>query len=274
MNKKPNWLVTIFVTLTQSSSHLRQRLWHWLYNKIATKDKTGKFVFMNYGYHDEKEDRLPLQAQDEPFRYFIQLYNHVVKEIDLHNKNILEVGCGRGGGGSFLLRYKNLCSYTGIDLSEIAIAWCQRQYDFSNGQWMQGVANALPVADNSMDVVVNVESSHCYPSMEKFFGEVKRVLRPNGYMAFCDLRPSSQITTLDHTIHSSGLQVLKRNEITSQVMSALDQVSSTRDSHITTIFPTLLHGAVRDLAAVKDSAVYQMLKDGKMQYFCYLLQKN
>jgi ubiquinone/menaquinone biosynthesis C-methylase UbiE len=269
-----NWIVAIFVSLTESSSRLRQILWRWVYNKIAFKDTSGKFVFMNYGYNDDKEECLSLNNQDEPFRYFIQLYNHVVKDIDLHNKNIIEVGCGRGGGGSFLLRYKNPLSYTGVDLSETAIEWCKRQFQFANAHWVQGIADALPIPDNSVDVVINVESSHCYPSMEKFIGEVKRVLSPNGYMAFCDIRRSSGIEALDKNINASGLRVLKRYEITSQVLDALDQVSSTRDSQISSVFPSIFRKAVRDFAAVKDTAVYNMLKNGQMQYLCYLLQKS
>src|SRR5690242_17305191 len=89
-----NWFVAIFVSLTDSSSRLRQILWRWAYNKIASRDISGKFVFMNYGYNNEKEEHLPLNNQDESFRHYIQLYNNVVKDLDLSNKNIIEVGCG------------------------------------------------------------------------------------------------------------------------------------------------------------------------------------
>jgi ubiquinone/menaquinone biosynthesis C-methylase UbiE len=271
---KVNWIAAVFVALTDSSSRLRQILWHWVYNIIAFRDTSGKFIFMNYGYDDNKDEPLLLEKQDEPYRYFIQLYNHVVKDIDLQNKDIVEVGCGRGGGGAFLLRYKNLRSYAGIDLSETAIKWCNRQLQFANASWTQGLADALPVPDNSVDVVVNVESSHCYPSMEKFLSEVRRALRPNGYMAFCDIRRSSGVDKLDANITASGLQVIKRYEITHQVLDALDHVTHLRDSQITSVFPAMFRRAVRDFAAVKGTAVYNMLKTGQMKYLCYLLQKK
>lgn len=51
-------------------------------------------------------------------------------------------------------------------------------------------------------------------------------------------------------------------------------MGSTRDSQITSIFPSIFHKAVRDFAAVKDTTVYNMLKNGQMQYLCYLLQKS
>lgn len=272
---KINWIVAVFVGLTDSSSRLRQILWRWVYNKIARRDVSGKFVFMNYGYYDKKNKNiLSLKTQDEPFRYYIQLYNHVVNDIDLRDKDVMEVGCGRGGGGAFLLGYKNPRSYIGVDLSDSAIEWCQHQYQFSNASWIQGLADALPVSDSSVDVVVNVESSHCYSSMEKFLSEVKRTLKPNGYFAFCDLRRISGIEDLDANIAASGLNILKRYDITTQVLHALDQVSQVRDSQITSVFPVLFRRAIRDFAAVKDSAVYNMLKNGEMKYISYLLQKK
>ena len=48
-----NWIAAIFISIAHSSARLRQKLWRWVYNKIASKDISGKFVFMNYGYHDE-----------------------------------------------------------------------------------------------------------------------------------------------------------------------------------------------------------------------------
>lgn len=272
---KANWIVILFIALINTSSRLRQRLWHWVYNKIASKDTSGKFVFMNYGYKDDDSlAPLSLKQEDEPFRYFIQLYHFVVKDINLENKDIMEVGCGRGGGGAFILRYKNPRSFVGIDLSETAIQWCQQHIPFKNATWVTGFADALPVADESIDVVVNVESSHCYPSMAKFLSEVKRTLRPNGYLAFCDLRRLSDIGNLEMAFTNSELEIIKHHDITPQVLNALNHISHERDDHITTVFPSLLRPAVRDFAAVKNTAVYNMLESGQMKYFFYLLQNK
>jgi len=271
---KVTWFANLFVTLTESSARLRQVLWRWVYNKIAHRDTSGKFVFMNYGYENNTDKPLILKQQDEPDRYYIQLYNHAIKDLEIQNKDIIEVGCGRGGGGSFLLRYKNPKSYIGIDLSDRAITWCQNQFKFINSQWVQGFADALPTPDSSADVVINIESSHCYPSMENFLHEVKRVLKPNGYMAFCDLRPASEITKLESNITVSGLVVMNKSEITAPVLQALDQISSIRNAQIKSVFPKIFHRAARDFAGVKDTAVYNMLKTGEMKYVSYLLQNR
>jgi ubiquinone/menaquinone biosynthesis C-methylase UbiE len=268
-------LAAVFVKLTDFSSALRQTLWRWVYNAISRRDKSGKFVFMNYGYADKNaKQTLELKPEDDGYIYYIQIYNYVVQDLELENKNIMEVGCGRGGGGSFLLRYKNPKLYTGIDLSELAISWCNKNYNFKNSNWLQGVADKLPVSDSSMDVVINIESSHCYPAMDKFLSEVNRVLKLNGYFAFCDLRKSSEVEELNTAMMNSGLNIIKQHEITSEVLNGLSQVSQLRDEQITSVFPKLFRRAIRDFAAVKDTTVYKMLETGQMKYCFYLLQKS
>jgi ubiquinone/menaquinone biosynthesis C-methylase UbiE len=269
---KASKLRKVYLFLTQLSPHLSLSMARWLYNKFASNNKSKKYVFLNYGYNDETT--LPLNSQDEPNRYFIQLYHRVVKDIDLQDKDIVEVGCGQGAGGVFLLQYKNPHSYIGIDLSEKAIELCQRNSKFVNAHWMQGRADALPIPDNSVDVVVNIESSHCYPSMEQFLSEVLRVLRPNGYMAFTDLRPFSKVDELDKCIKASGLQVLQRCDITTQVLDSLTRLSDRRKAHINATYSVIWRQAVRDISAVKGSVTYNSFINGQQQYLCYLLQKK
>ena len=56
-----------------------------------------------------------------------------------------------------------------------------------------GDAERMPFPDASFDAVVNVESSHCYPSMPAFLSEVRRVLRPGGHFLYADLRPRTDL---------------------------------------------------------------------------------
>lgn len=269
---KTSKLRKLYLFLIQLSPHLRQRLIRWLYNKYASNNKAKQYTFLNYGYNDETI--LPLKKQDEPNRYYIQLYHRAVKDIDLQDKDIVEVGCGQGAGGVFLLQYKNPRSYIGIDLSEKAIELCQSISTFPNGKWIQGSADALPIPDNSVDVVVNMESSHCYLSMTQFLSEVKRVLRPDGYMAFADLRRCTKVEELDNTIRASGLDVLERCDITPQVVDSLNRISDRRKAHINATYSKIWRQAVRDITAVQGSLTYDEFTNGQLIYLCYLLQKK
>jgi len=266
-----------FIALTEFSPRLRKILWGFVYNKLAAKDKAGQLLFMNYGYAKEAEKEggflLGLDPKDEPFRYMIQLYHHVVEEIDLCDKEVLEVGSGRGGGGSFLLRYYQPRFYTGIDLSGSAIQWCKEHMQFSNAQWLQGSADALPVPDSSVDAVINIESSHCYPSMLNFISEVFRVLRSGGYFAFCDMRTPAAAETLHHDFTALGLKVLHCKVITDKVLGALEQVSMQRQQQIVSQVPRALHAVFRDFVGIKNTALYNMMANGEMMYLSYLCKK-
>lgn len=266
-----------FIALTELSPRLRKVLWRFVYNKLAVKDKAGQLLFMNYGYAKEAEQEgsfvLRLDPKDEPFRYTIQLYHHVVEEVDLRDKEVLEVGCGRGGGGSFFLRYHQPRFYTGVDLSASAIQWCKEHMQFSNAQWLQGSADALPVPDSSVDVLINVESSHCYSSMLNFISEVFRVLRPGGYFAFCDMRTPAAAEALDRNFAALGLKVLHHKVITGEVLRALERVSEKREQQIMSQVPGFLHSVFRDFVGMKNTALYNMMANGEMVYLSYLLQK-
>lgn len=269
---KSSKLIKICRFLINLSPYLHLAWVRWVYNKFTTNNNSEKSIFLNYGYHDDTP--LSLNHQDEPNRLFIQLYRRTVKDIDLQGKDIAEIGCGQGAGGLFLLEHNHPRSYIGIDLSEKAIAFCQRHNTFTNIQWMQGNADKLPIPDESVDVVINIESSHLYPSMKRFISEVQRILRPNGYMAFADLRHYLQVEALDKCFNTSGLRVLQRSDITPQVLGSLTRLSDRRKAHINATYPMIWRQAAREISAVKGSAVYNGFINGQQKYLCYLLQKQ
>lgn len=258
--------------LMRLSPYLRVALVRWIYNKYAANNHSEKNIFLNYGYHDDTP--LSLNPQDEPNRLFIQLYHRAVQHIDLQGKDIAEIGCGQGAGGVFLLQYHHPQSYIGIDLSEKAIAFCQRHNTYKNVEWKQGCADKLPIPDESVDVVINIESSHLYPSMERFISEVQRILRPHGYMAFADLRHHLQVDALDKSFSESGLRILRRSDITPQVLTSLASISDRRKAHINATYPITFRQAAREMSAVKGSPIYNGFINNQQKYLCYLLQKQ
>ena len=74
-------------------------------------------VFLNVGYEEDPPMALPLAESDEPNRFHIQLYHRIATQADLRGKRVLEVGCGHGGGASYLMRTLRPASYTGLDLN-------------------------------------------------------------------------------------------------------------------------------------------------------------
>jgi len=194
-------LIRFLVFLLEHFPWLRRQLWRWWYNRLAKRHQAGDWTFMNYGYVPAaSEPALALEGVDEPDRLCIQLYHHVASATELLSREVLEVGSGRGGGASFLTRYHRPARMTGVDFSRDAVALAsQRHAGVANLSFLAGDAEALPFPDASFDVVINVESSHCYGHVDRFFAEAVRVLRPGGWFLYADCRGAADMAKL-HTL--------------------------------------------------------------------------
>ena len=79
---------------------VRRLVWRACYEALAKRVSTPDWAFMNYGYAPATVDvgRPPLRSSDERDRLCIQLYLHAIDDCDLRDRDVLEVGSGRGGG--------------------------------------------------------------------------------------------------------------------------------------------------------------------------------
>jgi hypothetical protein len=86
---------------------VRRFMWQAFYELLAKRVSTPDWAFMNYGYAPATVDvdPPPLRSSDERDRLCIQLYLHAIDHCDLRDRDVLEVGSGRGGGASFISRY-------------------------------------------------------------------------------------------------------------------------------------------------------------------------
>src|SRR5882757_8753515 len=132
---------------------------------------------------------VPLAPSDEPNRACIQLYHRTATQVDLSGKRMLEVGCGHGGGASYLTRTLHPASYTGLDLNVAGIAFCRKIHNLPGLEFVQSNAENLPFPDQSFDALINIESSNHYPQLPRFLAEVARVLCPGGHFLYADSQP-------------------------------------------------------------------------------------
>jgi len=139
---------------------------------------------MNHGYHPiskviENDDSILLKNSSS-------LYFHLLSKLEIfEEEKILDIGCGRGGGLKNLKsKYKNNQFY-GCDNCPENIDYCVSKNNNINFK----VSNALNLdyQENYFNVVLNIESSHCYFDKDKFFGEVYRVLDSYGYFLYADI---------------------------------------------------------------------------------------
>ncbi len=245
----------------------RLKKWFWKkwYTVFAQKVKNPQLKFMNYGYFDAALN-LKLDSADEADRYTIQLYHHVATQINLAGLKVLEVGSGRGGGAAYIAKYLNPSQIIGVDISPSAIALSKKNNTLSNLIFQQGDSEQLPFEDNTFDAVINVESSHCYASMEKFLNEVKRVLKPDGAFLFCDLRREEGMRNLLLELNADGMQLITKKDITSNVIKASKQMTAERLNAISNFKYSWLRKILHSFAAVEGSKMYESFTSGKSQY--------
>jgi ubiquinone/menaquinone biosynthesis C-methylase UbiE len=258
------------------SPGLKRSLVRMWYLYLTLLDKEALMIFMNYGYVDLNPDaeEIELRDGDEGDRYCIQLYHSIASAIELKGLDVLEVGCGRGGGASYIMRYLQPKSMIGVDISGKAIAFCNKYHSVEGLSFFQGDAESLPFDENTFDIIVNVESSECYDSMERFLREVFRVLRSNGYFLFTDLRSTDKIDELRQQLISSGLEVLKEERITPNVLKALDCDNKRKLELIHQKVPRLLRKYFQQFAGIQGTNTYEALRKGDADYRSFILHKR
>jgi len=263
----------MFIALSRLPG-LKKILWRTWYNYLARSHRAPEWTFMNYGYAVPGANTLRLAETDEPDRHWIQLYHHVAGAVDLEKCTVLEVGSGRGGGASFIKRYLRPASVIGVDVSKDAIDLSRKRHRVDGLEFRVGDAEDLPFDDSSLDVVVNVESSHCYPSFQKFMAEVRRVLQPGGHLLYADFRDRSSVEAWRESLKGSGLSIVREEDITSNVILALERDNDRKLALINQIVPRALRPSFLDFAAVRGSALFEGFQSGRFTYRSFVLRNS
>jgi len=276
----PEWKETLpqkFLRHVFDAPLLRKPIWKFWYNFAARVDgRAGHLKLMNFGYAPEEGGKLlpDLEPADEPHRNTIQMYVHAVGRKPLDGLDVLEVGCGRGGGAFSLMKYARPRTLTGLDLSPKAVHLARKAYALPGLSFLQGDAENLPFPDSSFDAAVNVESSHCYPNIRRFLAEVFRVLRPGGRFYYVDFRRIADLPEWEGAVSESDFQVLEKEDITADVVRALTRDSARKEDLMRARIPRFLHPAFRKFVCTVGSENYQSFIEGRRYYYRYLLVKD
>lgn len=223
-------------------SFMRRFTWRTYYNLVASQVPSPDVRCMNCGYKAieiaDKVD-LPEECRAEKFSY--QMYHYVATGLGnlktLEGLHVLEVGSGRGGGLQYVARHLKPMSAVGLDLSKGQVAFSKLNCSNSNLMFAQGTAEALPVKNSCVDVVICIESSHCFSDFNQFITEVSRILVRGGHLFFADMRYKEELGTLDGQISASQMTLVKKHDITENVVAALEDDAQRRKALIKQLCP-------------------------------------
>ncbi len=247
--------------------HIFLKVWQWHINR------NGDSTFMNTGYSCSNQN-LKLKKSEEKDRYAIQLYQHITTAIDIIGKDVLEVGCGNGGGLAYINRYLLPNSVTGVDINSKAIKFCKTKYINQNIPFFKANAQKLPFLNRSFNVVLNIESSHNYKKPELFFDEVYRVLKTGGYFLFADYRNSFEIEKLNKQLKQSKFHLVNKQDITPNIVEALKVETQKKVSFIEQTVPMFFQNIAKELAVTEGTLAYRKFSNRKFIYFYYVLRKQ
>lgn len=123
-------------------------------------------------------ERLIPELHKQSLTYGEHLSRYAAAQDLVKGKTVLDIASGTGYGAALLA--ESAKQVIGIDYDKDAIAYSKKLYSAKNIEFIQGDAEDLPLKDNSVDVVVSLETIEHLPNPEKFVQEVTRVLKPDG----------------------------------------------------------------------------------------------
>lgn len=239
-------------------------VWRSIYNLLSRFWRDADWRFMNYGYM-ALGDAFPLKPEDEPERTFIGLYQQAVAGLPVAGARVLEVGSGRGGGSRYIARYHGPATVTGLDYSPATVRLARRlNSDTPALSFQVGDAENLPFADGEFDIVVNIESSHCYGNVEAFAREVGRVTAPGGWFTFADMRGRGALTELDRQLAATGMELVETRDISANVVAALDAAEARKRQRIERSW--FLRRFMSEFSGSQGSMLYKGLSAGQVVY--------
>jgi SAM-dependent methyltransferase len=254
---------------------LEKTLWRGFYELASLGPGGGAAALMNYGYAGPDETR-PAADMD---RFGLALYAAVARGGELRGQDVLEVGCGRGGGAAHVFDTFGPATMTGIDLARTAVGHAGRRHGRPGLSFRVGDAHELPFGDASFDAVINVESSHCYPDVARFLSEVARVLRPGGMLLMADFRgsgPAAQagggdVELLRSQIAGAGFETVAEEDITPCVVRSLSLGSPAVRDRVARRVPRPLRRHALEFSGIEGSMIYRSFVDRERTYLRFSL---
>lgn len=240
--------------------------WRSFYNKLSRRlEEVGvadSSFFLNYGYLPmDSNNESAFDIRDGTFNAnSVRLVLEVVGPVDLNDRAVVEIGCGRGGN-SALIADKFNARVTGVDLSSEAIAFCSRTHTKHAIEFKVGNALELPLPDECCDAVLNVESSHSYGNLPKFLKEVRRICRPSAWFLHTDFLSPEDWDYVGARLKALGFVTESDRDITANVLASRDQASGNWEQ---------VYGdgnaRVANFLALPGSAIYEQLRAGLLEY--------
>lgn len=107
-------------------------------------------------------------------------HRYLIARQHCQGKDVLDLASGEGYGSDLLAQVAN--TVIGVDIDKAAVEFANRQYVRPGLRYINAPATALPLKNDSIDVVVSFETIEHLVDHATFMNEIQRVLRPDGLL--------------------------------------------------------------------------------------------
>lgn len=119
-------------------------------------------------------------TENGPMRYE-HMHRYAICTPLVEGKQVLDIASGEGYGSALLAQAA--AGVVGVDLDPEAIRHAQEQYgSHPNLAFREGRADAIPLPDGTVDIVVSFETLEHHALHDEMLREIRRVLRPDGIL--------------------------------------------------------------------------------------------
>jgi len=119
------------------------------------------------------------------------------------DKSVLDIASGEGYGSALLARIAQ--SVVGVDILPQVVDYAAKEYSsYENLQFMVGSCDAIPLPDQSVDIVTSFETIEHHDQHTKMMQEIKRVLKPGGLLV---ISSPNRLTYSDEPNYSNPFHV-------------------------------------------------------------------
>ncbi len=250
--------------------HLEAWLYSFIYRAFRQISKKNgvRITTNNYGYYPTKID-----AHE---KYQLQLYDEYVNLLEDENiEQVLEIGCGAGGGLRHMQSRLPQTNFTGLDCCKEAVKTCK--YFFGEQQKNINLYNNIEdifTYDKKFDAVMSVETGlYRNPGI---FGDIHKLLNDNGIFIYYDNTNFSKSDMVIRSIESHGFKIDSMRDITENVFKACEHDTPRRLEIVKKYLPKYLrpfNSEILRYLCVKDSPRYINFGTGKKRAFMLKARK-
>jgi ubiquinone/menaquinone biosynthesis C-methylase UbiE len=128
-------------------------------------------------------------------KWIITLFKKMMDTIEVKEcQHFLDIGCGSGAVPSYFAK-PYTATITGIDIDREEIKKAQSRTR-KPIYFLQADATHLPFKDETVDIITCLDVLHHIKTWKNALKEIKRVLKPNGYLIYTDIFYSRAMATI------------------------------------------------------------------------------